>query len=154
MAIDEENELDDDMNEDDPFENPELENEIEENLIEEWCPNCKEMKPHVAVSRDKIACAACNFEHLRDVESTGTPVVLSVLSDEDKASPESLLAAWERLTDVPESDQKPYTIRLKLGDGDVIRHSKFGVGVVVKMTDSTKAEVLFKDGLKLLVCGK
>ena len=157
MARDEEerelDEMDDDL-EDDSFDNAALENELESDLIEEWCPICKDIKPHAVVANGKIACAVCNHEHHRESESTGTPVTRSLLSSDDMASADSLKAAWERLTATDESEIKPYTIRLKLMEGDIIRHSKFGIGIVVEMTDMTKAEVLFADGLRRLVCGK
>ena len=146
-------ELDDDLG-DDSFDNPALENELESDLIEEWCPICKDIKPHAVTGNGKIACAVCNHEHHRETESTGTPIVQSLLTADDEASPESLKAAWERLTAVDQSEVKAYSIRLKLSDGDVIQHAKFGIGIVVKMTDMTKAEVLFSDGLRRLVCGK
>ena len=158
MARDEEErELDDDLDddlEDDAFDGAALETELESELIEEWCPICKDIKPHAVVGNGKIACAVCNHEHHRETESTGTPIIRSLLTADDEASPEALKAAWERLTAIDDSEIKPYSIRLKLSDGDVIRHSKFGIGIVVEMTDMTKAEVLFSDGLRRLVCGK
>lgn len=153
MSRDEEREEMEDSLDDDALESGDLEAEIDEMLFEEWCPNCKEIKPHAIISKDKIACSACNFEHLREIESDG-PVVQCILTDEDKADEASLKNAWKRLTDVDASELKAYSIRLKLEEGDVIKHSKFGVGIVVTMTDSTKAEVLFEDGLRRLVCGK
>lgn len=150
---DEDNELDEGLD-DDSFDSPALESELEANLIEEWCPICRDIKPHAIVNGDKIACAECNHEHLREVETKGTPIQKSLLSAEDMANANSLKEAWVRLTSVEGGEEKSYTIRLKLSEGDVIKHSKFGLGVVVEMTDSTKAEVLFEDGLRRLVCGK
>ncbi len=150
---DEDNELDEGLD-DDSFDSPALESELEANLIEEWCPICRDIKPHAIINEDKIACAECNHEHLREVEAKGTPIQKSLLSAEDMANANSLKEAWARLTSVKGEEQKSYTIRLKLTEGDVIKHSKFGLGVVVEMTDSTKAEVLFEDGLRRLVCGK
>ena len=34
---------------DDSFDNPVLESEIEADLIEEWCPVCREIKPHAVI---------------------------------------------------------------------------------------------------------
>lgn len=145
--------LDEDL--DDSLDNPALESELNDDLIEEWCPICRDVKPHAVVKGDRIACAECNHEHLREVEAPNMPIKQTVLSDEDRASDEALKSAWERLTsDMDEESLQSYSIRLKLSDGDVIRHSKFGVGIVVEMTDTTKAEVLFLDGLRRLVCGK
>ena len=143
----------DELDDDDSFDGPVLESEVEADLIEEWCPVCHEIKPHAVISSDKIACAVCNHEHKREVEVPVPAPTHSVLSAEDRASDESLKAAWKRLT-ADASEVTPYSIRLKLSEGDVVKHSKFGTGVVVDMTDSTKAEVLFEDGLRRLVCGK
>ena len=149
----EENELEDEL--DDSFDNPVMESELEAELVEEWCPVCKDIKPHAIVSGDRIACAACNHEHVREREvSGGHPVKVSILSAEDKSSESSLKEAWKRLTTDAESEIKAYSIRLKLQEGDIVRHSKFGVGIVVEMNDTTKAEVLFEDGIRRLVCGK
>ena len=154
MARDEEeNELDEELD-DDGFDSPEMESELEADLIEEWCPICKDIKPHAIVGDGKIACAECNHEHHREVETKGTPVQKSLLSAEDESSAANLKAAWARLTAVDAGEIKAYTIRLKLKEGDVMKHTKFGIGVVVEMTDSTKAEVLFEDGKHRLVCGK
>lgn len=150
---DEENELDEEL-EDDSFDNPALESELDAELIEEWCPVCRAIRPHAIVKDDKLACAECNHEHFREVEAKGTPVQVSILRAEDEATEASLHAAWERLTSGDDADVKAYSIRLQLKEGDVIKHTKFGLGVVVEMTDSTKAEVLFEDGKRRLVCGK
>ena len=149
----EEREFDEEL--DDLFDGAAMESELEAELIEEWCPVCGEIKPHAVISGGKIACAACNHEHRREGEGTGSrPVVHSLLSPEDMASESALKEAWKRLTNVEDGDIQAYSIRLKLSEGTVIRHNKFGVGVVIKMTDSTKAEVLFADGMRRLVCGK
>ncbi|MBO5752156.1 MAG: hypothetical protein J6S69_00510 [Proteobacteria bacterium] len=130
-----------------------LDNEaIDAELIEEWCPNCKDMRPHAKVKGNKIACAECNHEHIREVDTLVT--VQSVLTAEDRASEQSLHDAWERLTQADNTEIKTYSIKAKFEDGDIVRHNKFGVGVVVEMIDTTKAEILFEEGIKRLVCGK
>ncbi len=139
---------------DDSLDDSSLASELNEELIEEWCPICRDVKPHAIVKGDRIACAECNHEHLREVDVPSTPVVRALITAEDKASEESLHAAWERLSAGASEDAQAYSIRLKLSEGDAIRHTKFGLGIVVEMTDTTKAEVLFSDGLRRLVCGK
>ena len=37
---------------------------------------------------------------------------------------------------------------------DVIEHTKFGYGLVTEIRAEGKMEVLFKEGTKLLVCGR
>lgn len=130
-----------------------LDNEaIEAELIEEWCPNCKDMRPHARTKSNKIACAECNHEHIREVDTL--VAVQSVLTPEDRADAQTLHAAWQRLTQVEDTEMKPYSIKAKFEEADIVRHNKFGVGIVVEMIDTTKVEILFEEGIKRLVCGK
>lgn len=145
----------DDDDFDDSLDDPSLESELKDDLIEEWCPVCREMKPHAIVKGDRIACAACNHEHRRETEDEGEiPAFQTILSSEDRATQASLHAAWQRLTEGNEGNALPYSIRLQLSEGEIVTHSKFGLGIVVEMTDTTKAEILFEDGLHRLICGK
>lgn len=152
---------DDDMADEDPSldEDDVIESELEEaDLIEEWCPMCKDIKPH-AVLHDgahHIVCAECNHEHAREKNvPASVPVVYGILTDEEKASAELRAKAWERLTsEVPQSDVKPYSIHSDYSEGDVINHVKFGRGVVIEKLEKSKVEILFSDDLKRLVCNK
>jgi len=49
---------------------------------------------------------------------------------------------------------KHYSPKEKYTPGDVMQHPTFGVGVARVVKDDTKIEVLFEDGLKVLVHGK
>ncbi len=124
--------------------------------IMEWCPNCNDIKPHIQVGEGgvKIKCLECNLEHLRDDAQDAFPDPQPKEEEEDLSTEESRLAAWTRHTNVDETDMKPYSIRIKPAVGDVLKHAKFGVGVVVRLSDATRAEVLFRDGIRRLVCGK
>src|SRR6185503_16073055 len=56
-------------------------------------------------------------------------------------------AAWESaIAGQPSSAFKAYRISLTLGAGELIHHPKFGDGVVSRVIDRGKVEVLFKDG--------
>lgn len=125
---------------------------LEAELIEEWCPNCRDLRPHAKIKGNKLACAECNHEHVRETEQV--IVVHSVLTPDERSDAQLQHEAWERLTQVDESDIKSYSIKAKFEEADIVRHSKFGVGVVVEMIDTTKAEILFESGIKRLVCGK
>src|SRR5262245_51542423 len=55
-------------------------------------------------------------------------------------------SAWEHaIAGQPASAFKAYRISLTFGQGELIRHPKFGDGVVQKVIDQTKIEILFKD---------
>lgn len=134
-----------------------LENELEEaNLIEEWCPECREIQPHALVqdTTRRIVCAECRHEQERSLGPVASEAK-SLLLAEEAASEEGRYAAWKRLTQAAdESEIKAYSIRQVLEEGDVIKHVTFGLGVVLSLTERIKAEVLFSDKTRRLVCGK
>jgi hypothetical protein len=51
------------------------------------------------------------------------------------------------------SSFKPYRISLSYAAGDLIRHPKFGDGVVQRIIDQGKVEILFKDGPRTMAQG-
>lgn len=62
---------------------------------------------------------------------------------------------WEHaIAGQPMSAFKPYRITLTLGPGELVRHSKFGDGVVSRVIDRGKVEILFQDGPKTMAHGQ
>ena len=63
-------------------------------------------------------------------------------------------SAWEHaIAGKPSSAFVPYRISLHFGQGDLVKHPKFGDGVVAKVIDSSKVEILFKDGPRTMAQG-
>lgn len=63
--------------------------------------------------------------------------------------------AWERaIAGQPSGAFKPYRITLTFGEGELIHHTKFGDGVVAKVIDRGKIEILFKDGPRTMAHGQ
>ncbi len=48
---------------------------------------------------------------------------------------------------------KSYNVGANFSEGDLVRHKKFGDGVVLRVIDAGKVEVLFKDEAKTLAQG-
>ena len=72
----------------------------------------------------------------------GAPTKASIAKDEQ---------AWKAaIGDREPASARDYKPSVKLDTGLLVSHAKFGVGVVTR-TESTKAEVLFRDGPRLLV---
>jgi hypothetical protein len=51
------------------------------------------------------------------------------------------------------SDFKNYRVDQVFAEGDLIRHKKFGDGVVTRILDAKKVEILFKDEPRTLAQG-
>lgn len=64
-------------------------------------------------------------------------------------------AAWEHaIAGQPTSAFKAYRISLTFGAGELIHHPKFGDGVVARVIDRGKVEILFKDGPRTMAHGQ
>jgi hypothetical protein len=61
---------------------------------------------------------------------------------------------WEKsIAGQPANAFKAYSIKAFFSEGELVRHSKFGDGVVARVIDPTKVEVLFEDGPRTMAHG-
>ncbi len=62
---------------------------------------------------------------------------------------------WERsIAGQPTNAFRAYRIFESYGPGDLVRHTKFGDGVIARVIDRGKVEVLFEDGPRTLAHGQ
>jgi hypothetical protein len=62
--------------------------------------------------------------------------------------------AWQRaIAGRGMSDFRVYRVSNVFQEGDLVRHSKFGDGVVTRVIDARKIEILFKDEARMLAQG-
>jgi hypothetical protein len=62
--------------------------------------------------------------------------------------------SWEKaIAGKAVSDFKNYRVDQVFAEGDLIRHKKFGDGVVTRILDAKKVEILFKDEPRTLAQG-
>jgi hypothetical protein len=62
--------------------------------------------------------------------------------------------SWEKaIAGKAPRDFKPYRVSLTFQGGDLVHHSKFGDGVVLRVVDAHKVEILFKEESKTLAQG-
>jgi hypothetical protein len=149
--------------------------------IDAYCTKCRLDLTHriIAMVGDavkKVECKTCGSHHLyrkpkteRDAaaarlakrpeerqaardggESTGTRAVSHAQKVERDQT-----AAWEHaIAGQPSGAFKPYRTTLTLEQGELIHHSKFGDGVVARVIDRGKVEILFKDGPRTMAHGQ
>jgi hypothetical protein len=61
---------------------------------------------------------------------------------------------WEKaVSGKTVSEFKPYRVSHTFAEGELIRHSKFGDGIVTRILDAKKIEILFKDEARTLAQG-
>lgn len=52
------------------------------------------------------------------------------------------------------STAKEYSSQTELAIGDLVEHPQFGVGLVVGVSDVTKARILFEEGERVMICNR
>ncbi|MEZ4301338.1 MAG: hypothetical protein R3B70_40770, partial [Polyangiaceae bacterium] len=64
------------------------------------------------------------------------------------------VSTWEKaIAGQPTAAFKPYSVKANLGQGELVRHPKFGDGVVARVIDRAKVEILFQDGPRTMAHG-
>lgn len=134
--------------------------------IDSWCTKCKRLAGHRIVAMlgpkpARVECQACGSVHnykprapgdraagdtrTRRVTGAFAPTRASVTRAEQARRDRE--TQWERaISGKTASEFRRYDPRQRFTEGDLVRHAKFGDGLVVRVIDAAKIEVLFKDG--------
>jgi len=150
--------------------------------IDAYCTKCKLDLLHriiamVGDSVKKVECKTCGSHHLyrrpkterdaaharmvkraEDRKASGATGGGGGTKSERAARAERAereqVSAWEHaIAGKPSSAFTAYRISLSFGPGDLVKHPKFGDGVVAKVIDPSKVEILFKDGPRTMAQG-
>jgi len=122
--------------------------------IDSWCGTCKMMLAHTieAMVGDKPArvhCNTCSAQHGYKAAKPGERVAGAKSPGKPRAT------TYQKLLNGKDVGQaKPYSIKDNYSAGDILDHPSFGVGVTTAVKDSTKIEVTFEGGVKILVHGR
>lgn len=129
-----------------------------------WCTRCKMDLAHVITSMvagrpAKVICKTCKSQHnYRGAQSDANLPGMPRKPKARAAAPEktTVRAAdyWEKkMAEKSAAPLLPYSPKEDFLQGDVIKHTQFGVGIVEEVRKGGKMVVLFRDGDKLLVFG-
>ena len=132
--------------------------------VEALCTKCKSATVHVVevIKKDKIAkvmCKSCLSSHKFKSPEDAVAVIAKVKAAPKKRVPKVAAPPktreerkWSRLlAQVDVEHPIEYTMKGKYAERDVISHNTFGLGVVLKVVDTTKMSVVFQIGVKTLV---
>jgi hypothetical protein len=131
------------------------------------CSKCKLILAHIIVTMkdskiaDKVLCKTCKATHsFKDPSATRTKTSVNKVIKSAKAkssrsgskkSTESVGELWTKAINKNTAGPKSYTIKGSFLTGDIIDHPTFGQGVVEKLIDNNKIEVLFQDDYRTLM---
>jgi hypothetical protein len=111
----------------------------------------------------QVECLTCRESHLFRAHPPGEKPRIERESTAAPRVPRSTVATraeqvrigreqnWERATGGHASTEfKPYSVSAVFQEADLLRHKKFGDGVVLRVVDTQKIEVLFRDEARML----
>jgi hypothetical protein len=139
--------------------------------VDAYCTKCRMDLNHRIVAMEgariaRVECLTCRTQHnYRRPQSAISPLakdkVTRARREASEAAPQSRSRAggprkqWEQaIAGKAPGDFTAYNIAASFALGQLVRHKKFGDGVVSQVIDANKVEVLFEDGAKLLAQGK
>lgn len=138
--------------------------------VDSWCTKCKLVLNHriiamVGPTPVRVECSTCSSHHnfrarapgdkapSAGTRSSGAAAPRSTRSTVTKAAQAALdrERTWEKsIAGKGVHDFRPYRVTETFTEGQLVRHSKFGDGVVVRILDPKKVEILFKDDTRTL----
>lgn len=144
-----------------------------------YCTKCKLDLTHRIIAMvegavKKVECKTCGSHHLyrrpkseRDAatarmearaEARKANAEPKTVGERQKAAAKlerEQTSAWEHaIAGQPSSAFKAFRITYTFGQGELVHHTKFGDGVVVRVIDRGKVEILFKDGPRTMAHGQ
>lgn len=126
------------------------------------CSKCKLILAHIIVTMksadvpDKVQCKTCKTTQsykdpgAKKKKTSIERVVKSAKASRGKTT-ESVGELWTKALNRSTAGAKAYTIKGSFQMGDLIDHPTFGQGVVEKLIDDNKIEVLFQDDIRTLM---
>ena len=141
--------------------------------VDSWCTKCRLVLNHRIVSMKagkayQVECLTCRSTHLWRANAPGEkPVAAPGGAKASRAPASSTSPRGTRVTAAMKQEQtwekaiagrgvhefKAYNVGAMFREGELVRHKKFGDGVILRIIDGHKAEVLFRDEPRILAMG-
>ncbi len=141
--------------------------------VDSWCTKCKMVLNHRIIAMlgpkpIKVECSTCMSHHnFRQFAPGAAPAKGAKLIGGSAPRPARVSSVtkleqerrereqqWERaIAGKAMGDFKRYNVSATFEQGQLVRHTKFGDGVVTRILDANKVEVLFKDEPRTLAQG-
>jgi|SRR3972149_1117813 len=130
---------------------------------EGWCTKCRLLLGHTIIAMvenipARVKCNTCNSQHNFHAKESGksrtspkTTSKSASASKKIKTQEANYNDYTSRLAGYDLSTAQKYSLGGNFKKDEIIDHFKFGVGIVLSVIQSNKVEILFKDGLKILV---
>ena len=141
--------------------------------VDSYCTKCRLVLNHriiamVGTTPKKVECSTCSSHHLYRAGAPGSippPGASGRSSSAPRAARVSHVTraeaarverekTWEKATiGKGVTEFKRYDVAATFNEGDLVRHTKFGDGVITRVLDARKVEVMFRDETRTLAQG-
>lgn len=140
--------------------------------VDSYCTKCKLVLNHrviamVAGTPKRVECSTCGSHHNFRPRAPGDRAVVTragTSSSSPSRPPRGPTKAAQALLDRERSwekavsgkgvhDFRQYRVTETFAEGDLVKHKKFGDGVVMRIVDGSKVEILFRDEPRMLAQG-
>jgi hypothetical protein len=140
--------------------------------VDSFCTKCRMILNHRIISMKngkpyQVECLTCHGSHLYRPNPPGERPAAGEKSGTSSPRPSRIPTAtraeqarlsreqtWEKaIAGRGMSDFKAYSIAATFNEGDLVRHKKFGDGVITRVVDAHKVEVMFRDETRTLAHG-
>jgi hypothetical protein len=136
--------------------------------VDSWCTRCRLILNHRIVSMKngkphQVECLTCRAQHLWRAHAPGEKPATGAVTERVRAAASpgagrTLRGAalrqeqqWEKaIAGRGVHEFKTYNVGATFSEGDLVRHKKFGDGVVTRIIDAHKVEILFRDEARTL----
>lgn len=125
------------------------------------CNKCKLILAHIIVTMkannpDKVMCKTCKGTHAykdpgAPKTKTSVDKIVKRAKSGGKKVTESVGELWNKAMSKSTNKPQDYSMKASFQLGDVIAHPTFGNGVVEKLIDNNKIEILFQDDYRTLM---
>mgnify|MGYP006285271723 CR=1 FL=1 len=138
-------------------------------VIESQCRRCNDRTGHNIVALvegevSKVECRVCGSLHKHRPSKASAGAKKSTRARSSSAQSKSkkskkpeepvIDSEWQRQMEGRNpADALPYSMEGRFRPRDLLDHPQFGTGVVQKIVQQNKMNVIFQDGLKQLRCG-
>ncbi len=119
--------------------------------VDGWCTRCKLMTRHAieSMAGGKIKRTHCNTCGAQHAHRTAAPRARGA-GDAHEVHASKYAALLRGRT---ESASRSYSRAQRFAVGEIVAHATLGLGVVIAERESTKIDILFPDGQKVLLHG-
>ena len=127
-----------------------------------FCNKCKLALMHTLLSlREtgacyKVMCNTCKNTHVYKDPKKATAAKKTRSTKRKKALAEQAekTEIWGNAVNDKNQEAMKYTISSTFEKDDLINHKQFGKGVVEKVLDDSKIQVIFENDIKILICNQ